>query len=311
MTARSPGRTILRAMNAQGWASRLVSVDRRWVLWRELEDRRVCNEFDEAFFTERLAPYEKATVDAPGWARSILIVAIPDPMVRIRFGWDGRTIALTVPPTFLRWEDLGEPDIERVIADEVAAPVQTSLAILPKKPLAARSGLARYGRNNLAYIDGMGSYHRLCAVYTDAVPVDDDWREPEMLDSCAECGACVRACPSGAIDPDRFLVRAERCITYWQEKPPDVPLPSDPDCSWGDQFIGCMRCQSVCPQNRGLLTIEEVGPPFTEAETATLVRGVSATGLPGETLAKVKRNGILEYLEVLPRNLPPVLRRLI
>ena len=38
----------------------------------------------------------------------------------------------------------------------------------PIKTVAAMLGLVRYGRNNIAYADGIGSYLQLCGYITDA-----------------------------------------------------------------------------------------------------------------------------------------------
>ena len=47
-------------------------------------------------------------------------------------------------------------------------------AILPMKLLAVRSGLAKYGKNNICYINGIGSFTRLEAFYTDYAFLTDD-----------------------------------------------------------------------------------------------------------------------------------------
>jgi epoxyqueuosine reductase len=295
---------IIQATEERGWACRLVPAERRSDLWRELEERLAGGELDEVFFEERLRYFEQPIKEAPGWAESILIVAIPDPAFRIRFDWQGREVSLTVPPTFIHWQTLGDPCVQALLAKLAGdGTTRTEIAVLPRKLLAARTGLARYGRNNITYVEGMGSYHRLCCLYTD-IPCDrGPWQAAEILGSCESCGACIRACPANAIDPDRFMVHAERCITYWQEKPGDVSYPEELDFSWQDQFIGCMRCQDVCPHNQGLLKVEEAGPPFTEEETAAFLRGVTAEELPEKTIEKLKQHDVLDYLEVLPRNL--------
>ena len=300
--------SVLQTMRESGWAARLLPAERRFDLWSELEERIARGELDGALVDERIKPFEKPIVEAPDWTQSILLVAIPDQAMRIRFGWRGREVAMTVPPTFLHAERAGEPRVQALLQERMGTgAVQTEAAMIPKKLLAARSGLARYGRNNITYIQGFGSYYRLCALYTD-IPCDTDtWQRPKALDSCASCGECIRACPAGAIDPERFMVRAERCITYWQEKPGDVPYPDQTDFSWQDQFIGCMRCQAVCPHNRDLPKVEEAGPPFSEEETAAFLHGVAADELPEETIDKLKQHDVLDFLEVMPRNLGALL----
>ena len=57
----------------------------------------------------------------------------------------------------------------------------------PLKPLAVRLGLVRYGRNNVTYAPGMGSYIQLLGYLTDAsLPLPDGWRpqEPTLLPEC-------------------------------------------------------------------------------------------------------------------------------
>jgi epoxyqueuosine reductase len=230
-------------------------------------------------------------------------------MVRIRFGWRGREIAITVPPTYLRWEDRVEGAIERDLREGLeGSGHRLEPAIVPKKLLATRSGLARYGRNNVSYVEGMGSFHRLAAFYSIVAADTDPWRDPEVLPSCRSCRLCLEACPTGAIAEDRFLLHAERCLTYWNEKPTDVPFPGELDPQVHEHLVGCMRCQTACPHNHGLLRIEDAEPPFTEADTAMLLQTTSMEALPEVVVNKVERHGLTDYLDVLPRNLGAALR---
>lgn len=69
-------------------------------------------------------------------------------------------------------------------------------APLPQKLLAARSGLARYGKNNIAYVPKFGSHHILVSYYSSLPCVEETWTEPLMLDACRRCTA-RRFSPSG------------------------------------------------------------------------------------------------------------------
>ena len=79
---------------------------------------------------------------------------------------------------------------------------------LPEKLLAVCAGLARYGRNNIAYVDGWGSFVELVTCVSELAPGADPWTGPRSLARCDSCAACRRACPSGAIGEDRFLCTA-------------------------------------------------------------------------------------------------------
>ena len=62
---------------------------------------------------------------------------------------------------------------------------------------------------------------------------------------------CVKACPTGAIREDNFLIRAERCLTYYNEEPGN--LPQWIDIKWHNALIGCRICEKVCPENSTIL----------------------------------------------------------
>ena len=300
---------VLSAMEKRGWQARLVPVGRCADLWRELEDRLARGELDASLFESYLRPLEKAAHDAPEWVRSILIVSIPVPAASIGFAWRGREVTVGVPPTYLHWREI-DGSVREVLQEliegtgECAEPVN-----VPKKLLATRTGLARYGRNNITYVDGVGSYHRLVALQTSLPCEAGPWGDPEPMPSCAACRACVEACPTGVIGDDRFLLRAERCITYWNEQPGEVAFPPWIHPTWHNQLVGCLRCQEVCPVNAGCLTTETRGPAFTETETEALLQGVPIDELPDETVAKLEQHDLLDYLEAFPRNLRVLLDR--
>ncbi|HAA85103.1 MAG TPA: hypothetical protein DCE14_01985 [Kosmotogaceae bacterium] len=120
-------------------------------------------------------------------------------------------------------------------------------AALPEKLLAARTGLAGYGRNNITYVPKAGSYHRLVALYTDMPCEDYEWQSPSRLDECKNCSACIRSCPTGCIVEERFLINASRCLTYFNES--RRPFPSWVNSKWHNAIIGCLKCQMICPAN--------------------------------------------------------------
>jgi epoxyqueuosine reductase len=174
----------------------------------------------------------------------------------------------------------------------------------PLKSLAARLGLVRYGRNNLTYCPGFGSYLQLFGYVTDApLPIPQGWQpsEPALLPTCESCTACRDACPTGAIGEDRVLLRAERCLTSVNENPGPWPawLPRR-----ALRLVGCLSCQTVCPENAGL-TVTESGVTFSPEETeAILADQADRVGSVREAIrAKLDRLGPLNEEAVLGRNL--------
>ncbi len=178
---------------------------------------------------------------------------------------------------------------------------QVRRAYLPDKMLVARSGLARYGKNNITYIPESGSFHRPAAFYSDLPAPGLPLGEHQMLDMCRNCVACARACPTGAIAQDRFLLRAERCITFLNELPGEFPGWVDP--AWHNCVNGCMRCQLACPADRGVWDWAEERDGFDEEETGLILEGAVLDDLPPETRAKLGRLHLDHHIDVLPRNL--------
>lgn len=79
----------------------------------------------------------------------------------------------------------------RKIAQQVAglltkvlepAGYQATPSLLPLKSLAAHSGLAVYGRNNICYVPGMGSFLELVGLYSDLPCSEDTWQEARTID---------------------------------------------------------------------------------------------------------------------------------
>ena len=164
-----------------------------------------------------------------------------------------------------------------------------------------RSGLAKYGRDNISYVPGMGSFLRLIAFYTDYPCEGDNWQEASMMKACEYCALCRETCPTRCIPSDRFLIHAENCLTHFNEDEFDLPkwLQSD----WHNSLIGCMKCQAVCPVNKPYLNKIETGPDFSEAETELILNKASVEKLSPETRMKLDRMVEDGIYPVMGRNL--------
>jgi epoxyqueuosine reductase len=153
----------------------------------------------------------------------------------------------------------------------------------------------------------MGSFHRLAAFYSSLPCDSDDWRPAEMVERCRTCSACRQACPAGAIPEDRFLLHAERCLVFHNEKPARVPFPGWIQPSWHHCLVGCMICQQACPENRQVLDFVREETVFSEEETRLLLEGVEPDDLPAETAGKLRSADLADMTELLPRNLRALL----
>jgi epoxyqueuosine reductase len=300
---------VLKMLAEDGRLGKIVSTARLDELGEEFDSKRRLGLIDEELYRTYLSGLTFRPPENLPQARSIIVVASPDPQIRFSFAWKDSILQATVPPTYLHGREI-DAIIEKTLTQSLRPEGhQVVAAFVPKKLLAVRSGLALYGRNNITYVKGMGSFHRLTAFFSSLPCRRDDWRAPEMLARCERCAACRKACPSGAIAEDRFLLRAERCIVFHNEKPSAVPFPDWMHPSWHNSVVGCMLCQQVCPENREVLDFTREETTFTESETGLLLKGVPAEKLPAETAEKLRSSDLVELLDVLPRNLQALLDR--
>jgi epoxyqueuosine reductase len=270
--------------------------------------RRDAGELDAQFDADLLRFSFPA---APGRAHLpiVLVVALPRPAHAVAILHDGRRHRGLLPPTYVRYRPLFE-DVRRELASNVFHGCAVELLEVPLKALASRLGLIRYGRNNIAYAPGLGSYVQLYGFATDAsLPVDPGWRpaEPRLLDECEDCDICQSTCPTGAIAGERILLHGERCLTYANESP--TPLPEWIPASAHHCIVGCLLCQRPCPANPEL-SIEDTGVVLEEAETAALVAGTAETGPLANALhRKLDGLGLSFDFALLGRNLRALLAR--
>jgi epoxyqueuosine reductase len=230
-------------------------------------------------------------------AKTIVIVAMPHPITRIWFEYKRSAYPADIPPDYLaqKTESSAEAILNSLLG---TAGYRVARAHLALKTLAVRSGLAEYGRNNIAYVPGMGSLCTLVAFYTDWPAGEDNWRDAKAMKTCQDCRLCRQSCPTGSIADDRFLIHAENCLGFLQETEPGFPYWVQLQPDWQNALIGCMRCQLVCPVDKPYLAKIEEGPSFSEEETSLILNKTPWEGLSPELRHKLSIPGGLYPLVV-------------
>ncbi len=280
-------------------AYRMVKVEHLPEAEAEMKQLHSNGLFNEDFFKERLTSFRFNPPDDLNHARSVIIVSVPQPKLTITFTYKGYEYPVTLPPTYDQQTDQKiRKSLEEIM---IPAGYSISRARLPEKLLAAHSGLMQYGRNNIGYVQRMGSYQRPVTFYTDLPCEEDHWESPAMMERCLRCKACIKACPTHAIGADRFLLHAERCITFHNEHLKEIPEYVHP--SMHHCLLGCMICQQVCPENRKFIDWVEAREQFSEEETEIILNGVSFDQLEPYTREKLDRLSLSEDYSLMARNL--------
>lgn len=112
---------------------------------------------------------------------------------------------------------------------------------------AIRAGIGYRGDNGALIIPGIGPEVFLAEILT-TIEFEPD--TPSIAE-CLHCGACRRACPTGALQPDG-TIDCRRCISYltiehrgpWTD-PDAIAAMSTP--AGRTSLFGCDRCITACP----------------------------------------------------------------
>jgi epoxyqueuosine reductase len=290
------------ALNDAGCRSRLAPAriaEELGATIRDLRDRGlVAEELYETYadYFQFVPPPE---VPEP---RTLIVVAWRSPAVKVLFHLDTGPLEAVIPPTYISTAGTKRcMEILRSVLEPAGYSV--ARASLPVKLLAVRAGLAQYGRNNLAYVTGMGSYVRLGAFCTDAdLGAKEHKTKGSMLMSCCPpCRNCHHVCPTGCIPHDGTVIEATHCLAYVNEDEGEWPGWLPPSAH--NSLVGCMRCQEMCPHNRYYPRSQEVVAEFDREETEIILENRPAERLPAALRVRLEALDMAGYSTVLGRNL--------
>lgn len=113
-----------------------------------------------------------------------------------------------------------------------------------ERDLARKAGLGWFGKNTMLVNQKAGSFFFIGTLLVDLDLVPD---MPFESDRCGTCTRCIEACPTGALESERFL-NATKCISYLTIELRGS-IPEDLRAPMGELAYGCDICQDVCPWN--------------------------------------------------------------
>ncbi len=128
-------------------------------------------------------------------------------------------------------------------------------APVEERYFALKAGVGKRGRNGCVIVPEAGCHTFLAEILTDLVIAPDN----SSTTSCRECGACIRACPTGALSCDG-TIDSRRCLSYLSiEHRGQFSKEERELLRKGAVLFGCDRCLSVCPEGAQatITTIDE------------------------------------------------------
>ena len=239
-------------------------------------------------------------------AKSVIVMAVYARNMVAKFRLDGDTHRIVIPFQYYK-EDLDAEKLAAIIRKDIVKDpsrrIEDISNTVPLKLLAARSGLGRYARNSLVFVDGMGSYNLLYAFLTDHPCADDPWTDLQILDECNRCHACERTCPTRCISRWSYSVNIDKCLTLYNENSGEFP--NFILGSMHHTLMGCMKCKSPCPVNEGIADLTgEMEEDITEEETRMILKGS-----PDEALLKSLQRKLRQFRPTRARDQFPILSR--
>lgn len=169
------GDIIRQKIESTGYKAKIISVKVLDNIIQDVENiknSRWLNDFQKHIIND-IYDFDLPTVDYK--INSIIIVASPSSPVNLIFNKYGKKIHTVLPPTYAEYTTT--PERVEGYLYKIMCPHGFHICPAPKLPhklLAVRSGLSKYGRNNISYIDGMGSFYSLNIFYSDLPCEKDD-----------------------------------------------------------------------------------------------------------------------------------------
>jgi len=242
--------------------------------------------------------------------QSIIMIAVFTKPMLVDFYFKGKKHEIMVPPQYYD-DGITEKDLRRTVLNDILRIPGWKLERakhVSLKLLAVRSGLGRYGRNNVCYVDGMGSLLTLYAYFTDFQFEMDNWHEIIMMDICEDCETCISECPTNSLNKKNFVIDAGRCLTLYNEIKGEFPEWIDPLAH--NTLMGCMRCQLCCPANQEALRRSGRFENVTEEETEKILEGHVDEEIANSLSRKLRMfspENAHDFFPILRRNLSVLL----
>jgi epoxyqueuosine reductase len=292
---------------------RVVPIDRMPELQAEVDSWKHSNRISDQ-------PLYRSHIDNLGFtlpvdfpeAKSLIVLALFTPPALANLWLDGTTHEVIIPPGYYHAgftiDNLSQEICKNVIGDTSARLERAEAVHL--KLLAVRSGLGQYGRNNICYVNGMGSFITLYAFFTDRDLHRDNWEEIRLLELCNKCRVCLKTCPTGAIRVRQAVIDAGQCLTLYNEDAHPFPNWIPPGVH--NALIGCTRCQWPCPANKKALQRTLRFEDVEEDETRDFLSSnpsESALEIISEKLHLPYMPGSMEMQTVFIRNLRYLINR--
>lgn len=277
---------IVKELEKYGYKAGFVAVESLTIIKQDIQELYSTGKINESLYGRYLSGFNFELPLEMQDAASIITVAVPKPLVIAEFGYKNRIIPAAIPNIYPNYEKTYSDIAEILFSISPVKGYKFFKTSLPEKLLASKSGMVFYGKNNIGYIPGLGSFFQLVSFFTNIKCSNDGYQEQKMLERCSTCTACVKLCPTHAITEKRFLINADKCLTFFNENP--GIFPDWINSGFHNSLIGCMICQKVCPENKKAVNRIEISAYFDDEETYRILKANQIKELPELIIKKIE-----------------------
>ena len=148
MTPDQTAASVCSELREKGYRGAVVPIEHVTYLKYEIEENVRRRKIDTALYERYLSGFEFDVTERLPKACSIIITAAPQPQRKITFHYNEQARTVIIPPTYYYDTD----DRTRNILQNILSSrdYHFCTAAVPSKLLAACSGMAQFGKNNIA-----------------------------------------------------------------------------------------------------------------------------------------------------------------
>jgi epoxyqueuosine reductase len=132
---------VLSQLKHQKFEARIVSVKYLNDLQKAIERHHKQGLFNDEFYGEWITEFDFSLPENLPNAKSLIVVAAPQPQFRVAFDWNGESHSFIIPPNYWCYSDRQVDNmLSRILGRKKHAMTNNSL---PKRLIAVRSGSAK------------------------------------------------------------------------------------------------------------------------------------------------------------------------
>lgn len=183
-------------------------------------------------------------------------------------------------------------ELTALLGKNIHAEATVDTAAVYERLFATVGGLGVVGENNLLRVSGSGNSRVFIGCLFVDVELPEVIHQAQMPFACTTCRACVKNCPTGAIQSGQ-PIDARKCISYLTIEKRGV-LSCEEGGAIGNWLFGCDDCTMVCPpQNETNMRIPVDLEWLLKSPAAEIRRTIKGNATAYAGVTQLRKNAVV------------------